>query len=41
MYNEKKEIFTGVEDFKKLIDDNGYLVDKTLLIKELLEKKQW
>ena len=39
MYNEKKEIFTGVEDFKKLIDDNGYLVDKTLLIKELLEKK--
>ena len=39
MYNKKKGIFTGVEDFKKLIDDNGYLVDKTLLIKELLEKK--
>ena len=28
-----------IDDFKKLIDKNYYYVDKTLLIKELLDKK--
>ena len=37
MNNQKKRISTGVEDFKEIIDENGYLVDKTLMIKELLE----
>ena len=37
MSNQKKRISTGVEDFKTIIDENGYLVDKTLMIKELLE----
>ena len=37
MNNQKKKISTGVEDFKRIIDKNGYLVDKTLMIKELLE----
>ncbi len=37
MNNQKKKISTGVEDFKEIIDKNGYLVDKTLMIKELLE----
>ena len=37
MNNQKKRISTGVEDFKEIIDKNGYLVDKTLMIKELLE----
>ena len=33
----KKKISIGVEDFKTLIDWNGYFVDKTLMIKELIE----
>ncbi len=37
MNNQKKKISTGVEDFKEIIDKNGYFVDKTLMIKELLE----
>ena len=37
MNNQKKKISTGVEDFKRIIDKNGYLVDKTLMIKDLLE----
>ena len=37
MNNQKKKISTGVEDFKEIIDKNGYLVDKTLMIKEVLE----
>ena len=37
MDNHQKKISTGVEDFKEIIDKNGYLVDKTLMIKELLE----
>ena len=34
-----KSLPIGVDDFKKLIDKNYYYVDKTLLIKELLDKK--
>ena len=34
-----KPLPIGVDDFKKLIDKNYYYVDKTLLIKELLDKK--
>ena len=34
-----KPLPTGVDDFKKLIDENYYYVDKTLLIKELLDNK--
>lgn len=29
----------GVDDFEKLITNDYYYVDKTLLIKELLDKK--
>ncbi|TYQ16751.1 UNVERIFIED_CONTAM: PD-(D/E)XK nuclease superfamily protein [Acetivibrio alkalicellulosi] len=34
----KKRIILGIDNFKKLIDNNGYYVDKTLLIKELIDK---
>ena len=34
---KQKKISIGVEDFKTLIDWNGYCVDKTLMIKELIE----
>ena len=34
---KKKKISIGVEDFKRIIEDDGYFVDKTLLIKELIE----
>ena len=32
-----KKISIGVEDFKELIDKDGYFVDKTLMIKKLIE----
>ena len=34
---KRKKISIGVEDFKTLIDWNGYFVDKTLMIRELIE----
>ena len=34
---KQKKISIGVEDFKTLIDWNGYFVDTTLMIKELIE----
>ena len=37
MTNNRKKISIGVEDFKLIIDKNGYFVDKTLMIKKLLE----
>ncbi len=33
----KKKISIGVEDFKEIIDKDGYFVDKTLMIKKLIE----
>lgn len=33
---EQKVISIGIEDFKEIIDKNGYLVDKTLMIRDLL-----
>ena len=33
----RKAISIGMEDFKTIIDKNGYLVDKTLMIRELLD----
>ena len=33
----KKSIQIGASDFKKLIEDNNYFVDKSMLIKEFLE----
>ena len=33
----KKKISIGVEDFKEIIDRNGYFVDKTLMIRDILE----
>ena len=35
----KKKISIGVEDFKELIDKDGYFVDKTLMIKKLIESQ--
>ena len=37
MTNNRKKISIGVEDFKELINKNGYFVDKTLMIKKLIE----
>ena len=34
---KQKKISIGVEDFKEIIDKDGYFVDKTLMIQELLE----
>ncbi len=34
---DKKAISIGTEDFKEIIDKNGYLVDKTLMIRDLLD----
>lgn len=34
----KKQVLQGIDNFKKLIDSNGYYVDKTLLIKELIDR---
>ncbi len=33
----KKKISIGVEDFKEIIDKDGYFVDKTLMIQSLIE----
>ena len=35
--NIKKKIAIGVEDFKEIIDKGSYFVDKTLMIKKLIE----
>ena len=35
----KKQIAIGVEDFKKIIDKDGYFVDKTLMIQRLIESQ--
>lgn len=32
-----KQVTIGLSDFKKLIDDNRYFIDKTLIIKDFLE----
>ena len=37
---EFKPLLIGVDSFEKLINNNYYYVDKTLLIKELLDKKE-
>ncbi len=34
----KKQVLQGIDNFRKLIDSNGYYVDKTLLIKELIDR---
>ena len=34
-----KKISIGVEDFKEIIDKDGYFVDKTLMIKKLIESR--
>ncbi len=34
---KKKKISIGVEDFKTIIDKDGYFVDKTLMLKKLIE----
>ena len=33
----KKQILQGIDNFKKLIDNNGYYVDKTFMIKDLID----
>lgn len=37
--SEYKPIPIGIEDFKRLIDDGYYFVDKTLMIKEFIDMK--
>ena len=34
-----KRISTGIENFKELLDNNYYYVDKTMLIKDALSDK--
>lgn len=34
----EKQLSIGISDYKKIIENNNYYVDKTLLIKEILEK---
>ena len=36
---ERKPLPIGIEDFKRLIDDKYYFVDKTLMINELIESQ--
>ncbi len=36
---KRKKISIGVEDFKRIIDKNGYFVDKTLMIQKLIESE--
>lgn len=36
---ERKPLPIGIKDFKRLIDDKYYFVDKTLMIKELIESQ--
>ena len=36
----KKRIVPGVSNFKILIEDNYYYVDKTMLIKDVIENGQ-
>ncbi len=36
---KEKKISIGVEDFKRIIERNGYFVDKTMLIKELIDSE--
>ena len=36
---KRKKIAIGVEDFKEIIDKDGYFVDKTLMIKKLIESR--
>ena len=35
----KKQIAIGVEDFKEIIDKGAYFVDKTLMLKKLIENQ--
>ncbi|MGL6098973.1 MAG: AAA family ATPase, partial [Fusobacteriaceae bacterium] len=35
----KKKLPVGVDDFKKIIEDDYYFVDKSMFIDELLNKK--
>ena len=36
---KRKKISIGVEDFKEIIDKDGYFVDKTLMIEKLIESR--
>ena len=36
---KRKKISIGVEDFKEIIEKDGYFVDKTLMIKKLIESQ--
>ena len=37
MSDNGKKISIGIEDFKEIIDKNGYFVDKTFMIRDLIE----
>ncbi len=38
---EKKNLPIGIEFYKKIIDEDYYYVDKTLMIKELLDRQSY
>ena len=38
---DKKNLPIGIEFYKKIIDENYYYVDKTLMIKELLDRQSY
>lgn len=38
---EKKNLPVGIEFYKKIIDEAYYYVDKTLMIKELLDRQSY
>lgn len=38
---EKKNLPIGIEFYKKIVDENYYYVDKTLMIKELLDRQNY
>ncbi|MBQ8562486.1 MAG: AAA family ATPase, partial [Firmicutes bacterium] len=36
---KKKSIAIGMEDFKEIIDNHAYFVDKTLIIRDIIDSQ--
>ena len=39
--NRPKRIKIGSSDFRRIVEDDGYFVDKTMLIKEFFENSSY